>query len=65
MNNESARPIIRHCFVHTDHWLVEMLVGEDIESATFHGANAEHRAKEYFQWKYASNNAKNCQLSTL
>mgnify|MGYP001602316004 len=53
MSEDAKKPMIRHCFAHTDHWLVERLVGdEDIESVTFHGHDAEHRAKEYCLWKY-------------
>lgn len=55
MKDSEIQPIIRHCFAHTNHWMVERPVGsEDIESATFHGPNAEQRAKEYAAWRYGA-----------
>ncbi|GBR65851.1 hypothetical protein GWA01_09270 [Gluconobacter wancherniae NBRC 103581] len=52
MKNTEERHIIRHCIAQTHHWLVEQIRGEDIESATFHGPDAEQRAKEYAAWRY-------------
>lgn len=52
MKNTEERHIIRHCIAQTHHWLVEQIRGEDVESATFHGPDAEQRAKEYAAWRY-------------